>query len=243
MLKKEEINFMKITDEGLFLYSKKFGENSKILYVFSKNNGLVKGLSRFSKKQKNNLINFDKIKFTWSSRDQNALGFINFEQQDSNSFNHYVFSIIKASVSELCIKFLPLWEKNSDIYNEILDLAAMKLKSDSYMIGRYVNWEINFLKNLGYGLNIEACAVSGKAEDVYFISPKTGNAVSFKVGERFSKKLFKIPNCMKDNFKKEYYNDYVQALKITEYFFFKIMENHNHRFIFRDQIINKVVEL
>ena len=234
---------MKISDEGLFLYSKNFGENSKILYIFSKNNGLVKGLSRFSKRKKNNLINFDKIRFTWSSRDQNALGFINFEQQDSNSFNDYIFSIIKASASELCMEFLPLWEKNLNIYNDILDLAAMQLKSNSYIIGKYVKWEIDFLKNLGYGLNIKLCAVSGKTENVYFISPKTGNAVNFNVGKKFSKKLFKIPNCMKDNFKREYYEDYKEALKITEHFFLKIMDKQNYRFIFRDQIINQIKNL
>ena len=234
---------MKITDDGLFLYSKSFGENSKILYILSKNYGLVKGLSKYSKSKKHNLINFDKIQFTWSSRDKNALGFINFEQRDSNSFDDYIFSIIKASASELCIKFLPLWEKNLDIYNDILDLAYMQLKNKSYMIGKYIHWEINFLKNLGYGLNIELCAVSGKTEDVYFISPKTGNAVTFNVGKRFSKQLFKIPNCMKDNFKKDYYDDYKDALRITEFFFLKIIDKHNYRFVFRDQIKNQIQNL
>ncbi len=234
---------MKISDDGLFLYSKNFGENLKILYILSKNNGLVKGLSRFSKSKKHNLINFDKIKFSWSSRDHNALGFINFEQQDSNSFDDYILSIIKASASELCIKFLPLWEKNLDIYNDILDLSYIQLKSHSYVIGKYINWEINFLKNLGYGLNIKLCSVSGKTEDVYFISPKTGNAVTFNVGKKFSKQLFKIPNCMKENFKKDYYDDYIEALRITEFFFLKIMDNQNYRFIFRDQIKNQVRNL
>ena len=233
---------MKITDDGLFLYSKNFGENSKILYILSKNYGLVKGLSKYSKSKKNNLINFYKIKFTWSSRDKNALGFINFEQRDSNSFDDYIFSIIKASASELCIKFLPLWEKNLDIYNDILDLAYMQLKNKSYMIGKYIHWEINFLKNLGYGLNIKLCAVSGKTEDVYFISPKTGNAVTFNVWKKFSKQLFKIPNCMKDNFKKDYYDDYKDALRITEFFFLKIIDN-NYRFVFRDQIKNQIQNL
>ncbi len=234
---------MKIIDEGFFLYSKNFGENSKILYILSKNNGLVKGLTKYTKKNNNNLVNFDKIKFTWSSRDQNALGFINFEQQVLNSFNGYIFSIIKASASELCIKFLPLWEKNSYIYNDILDLSVMQKKSDSYMIGKYVNWELNFLKNLGYGLNIKLCAVSGETEDIYYISPRTGNAVSFSVGKKFAKKLFKIPNCMKDNFQKDHYDDYIEALKITEYFFFKIMDNYNFKFIFRKQIISQIENL
>ncbi len=87
---------MKIEDEGLFLYSKIFGENSKILYILAKENGLVKGLSRNSKK-KNSFINFDKIKFVWSSRNKDALGYLNVELMQSNLLNNYLFSIIKAS--------------------------------------------------------------------------------------------------------------------------------------------------
>ena len=41
---------MKIIDEGFFLYSSRFGESSKILYIFSKENGLVKGLTKITKK-------------------------------------------------------------------------------------------------------------------------------------------------------------------------------------------------
>tara|TARA_B100000900_G_scaffold325450_1_gene285267 strand:- start:253 stop:957 length:705 start_codon:yes stop_codon:yes gene_type:complete len=232
---------MKIDDEGLFLYSKNFGENSKIMYIFSRENGLIKGLSKSSKKKNNNLINFDKIKFSWSSRDENALGFLNVEQQFPNTFDHYIFSVIKASASELCIKFLPLWERNLNIYNEIIDLSVLKLKSDSYLIGKYINWEINFLKNLGYGLNIDRCSVSGKTGDAYYISPRTANAVSFNIGKKYAKKLFKIPACMKDNFQKDFYNDYKEALQITEYYFLRILEKKDHNFIFRNQII-KIIE-
>ena len=57
---------MKIHDEGFFLYSKNFGEKSKILYILSKDYGLIKGLSKSFKNKKINLINIDKIQYTWS---------------------------------------------------------------------------------------------------------------------------------------------------------------------------------
>ena len=70
------------------------------------------------------------------------------------------------------------FQKNLNIYNDILDLAAMQLKSNSYIIGKYVKWEIDFLKNLGYGLNIKLCAVSGKTENVYFIPSCIGPSIT-----------------------------------------------------------------
>ena len=231
---------MKINDEGFFLYSKNFGEKSKILYVLSKGNGLIRGLSKSFKNKNYNLINLDKIQFTWSSRNQNSLGYLNYEQENYNLSHDYYFTIIKASASELCIKFLPLWEQNTSIYREINNLSLLKYDSFSYLIGKYVKWEITFLKHLGYGLNINKCCVTGELNNTYFISPKTGNAVNFEIGKKYSKYLFKIPECMKENFKKNKYNDYKDALKITGYFFLKILENNKLKFVFRNQIINKL---
>jgi len=233
---------MNIVDEGFFLYSKDFGEKSKILYILSKENGLIKGLSKQNNK-KSNLINLDKISFTWRSRNKDGLGYLNFEQQRTNNFDDYFFLIIKASASELCVKFLPLWEKNKDVYNDISYLSMLEKREIFFLIGQYISWEINFLKNLGYGLNIGVCSVSGKAFDTYFISPKTGNAVSYSVGKKYSQKLFKIPNCMKDSFKNEFYDDYLQAFKITVFFLLKILENKKQNFIFRNQIIDYLSSL
>ena len=231
---------MKIHDEGFFLYSKTFGEKSKILYILSKDYGLIKGLSKSFKNKNYNLINLDKIQFTWSSRNQNSLGYLNYEHEKYNMSNDSFFTIVKAAASELCMKFLPLWEQNTAIYREINNLSILKYDSNSYLIGKYVEWEINFLKHLGYGLNISKCCVTGEFNNTYFISPKTGNAVNFEIGKKYSKYLFKIPECMKENFKKNRYTDYIDALRITEYFFLKILENNKFKFIFRNQIVNKL---
>ena len=231
---------MKIHDEGFFLYSKNFGEKSKILYILSKDYGLIKGLSKSFKNKNINLINLDKIQFTWSSRNQNSLGYLNYEQENYNLSSDYFYTIIKASASELCIKFLPLWEQNTSIYKEIKNLTLLKYDSNSYLIGKYVEWEMNFLKHLGYELNIKKCCVTGEFNNTYFISPKTGNAVNFEIGKKYAKNLFIIPKCMKENFKKNKYDDYKEALRITGYFFLKILENNKFKFIFRNQIINKL---
>ncbi len=234
---------MKVTDEGLFLYSQSFGEKSKIIYILAKDNGLIKGLSRNTKNKKNNLINFDNVKFVWSSRNKDALGYLNIEQKEPNPQTKYLFSIIKASASELCIKFLPPWEKNLEIYKSILKLSLIQDHDDFNLIGEYIKWEINFLKNIGYELNINFCSVSGDGNEAYYISPKTGNAVSYSVGKKYSSKIFKIPLCMKDNFKKNFYEDYIDALHITGFFLSKILDYQKKKFIFRNQIIDYLNKL
>ena len=151
---------------------------------------MIKGLSKSFKNKNINLINLDKIQFTWSSRNQNSLGYLNYEQENYNLSSDYFYTIIKASASELCIKFLPLWEQNTSIYKEIKNLTLLNYDSNSYLIGKYVEWEMNFLKHLGYGLNINKCCVTGELNNTYFISPKTGNAVNFEIGKKYAKNLF-----------------------------------------------------
>ena len=43
---------------------------------------------------------------------------------------------------------------------------------------RYAAWELALLAELGFGLDLERCAVTGAAEDLAWVSPKTGRAVS-----------------------------------------------------------------
>ena len=77
---------------------------------------------------------------------KNSLGYLNYEQENYNLSSDYFYTVIKASASELCIKFLPLWEQNTSIYKEIKNLTLLKYDSNSYLIGKYIEWEMNFFK-------------------------------------------------------------------------------------------------
>ena len=59
------------------------------------------------------------------------------------------------------------------------------------MVGNFV------FKNLGYGLNLDTCAVSGTTENIYFISPNSGNSVSFDIGKKYEKNYLKYLNVLK----------------------------------------------
>ena len=134
-----------------------------------------------------------------------------------------------------------IMKKGIEERNFIVMFPTVPLRRvEDFEAGYQLFQEMNFLKHLGYGLNINKCCVTGEFNNTYFISPKTGNAVNFEVGKKYAKNLFKIPICMKENFKKNKYNDYKEALKITGYFFLKILENNKFKFIFRNQIINKL---
>ena len=74
---------MKINDLGFFLGNKKYGENSMIVYILSKNNGLIKSFSKFSKKQRLSFSILDTVNFTWQSKNKDSLGYINLDLEAS----------------------------------------------------------------------------------------------------------------------------------------------------------------
>ena len=235
---------MKVNDLGFFLGNKKYGENSMIVYILSKNNGLIKSFSKYSKKKRLSFRILDEVNFTWQSKQKDSLGYINFDLEASIKQNDtFINSLIKSSASELCIKFLPLWQQNFEIYDDLLKLIDSLDTKIELIIFNYVWWEIFFLKNTGYGINLEKCSVSGSKENLYYLSPNSGNSVTYSVGHKYRSKLFKLPNCLKEKAVSNNFVDYVEALKITTYFLRKSFDYDLNKFVFRTHLINKLKTL
>lgn len=57
----------------------------------------------------------------------------------------------------------------------------------------YVHWELALLRDLGYGLDLERCAATGRNDDLAFVSPRSGRAVSFSAGEAYRDRLLPLP--------------------------------------------------
>ncbi len=57
----------------------------------------------------------------------------------------------------------------------------------------YARFELGALAALGYGLDLEACALTGAREDLAFVSPRSGRAASAEAGTPFADKLLRLP--------------------------------------------------
>jgi DNA repair protein RecO (recombination protein O) len=57
----------------------------------------------------------------------------------------------------------------------------------------YVRWEVALLAELGYGLDLSSCAVTGAVDDLAFVSPRTGHAVSREAAEPWKERLLPLP--------------------------------------------------
>jgi DNA repair protein RecO (recombination protein O) len=57
----------------------------------------------------------------------------------------------------------------------------------------YVRFEAGLLQELGFGLDLSRCAATGAVDDLIYVSPRTGRAVSRAAGEPFKDKLLLLP--------------------------------------------------
>ena len=57
----------------------------------------------------------------------------------------------------------------------------------------YVRFEAGLLADLGFGLDLSKCAVTGSADDLIYVSPRTGRAVSAAAGEAYRDRLLALP--------------------------------------------------
>jgi DNA repair protein RecO (recombination protein O) len=63
----------------------------------------------------------------------------------------------------------------------------------------YARWELQLLADLGFGLDLSACAATGVTENLVFVSPKSGRSVSAEAGEPYRDKLLDLPAFLRGN--------------------------------------------
>ena len=62
-----------------------------------------------------------------------------------------------------------------------------------------VRFELTLLAELGFGLDLSACAASGQETDLVYVSPKSGRAVSRQAGEPWRDRLFALPAFLRES--------------------------------------------
>jgi DNA repair protein RecO (recombination protein O) len=82
-----------------------------------------------------------------------------------------------------------------------------------------VRWELGLLDELGFGLDLARCAATGTTEDLIYVSPKTGRAVSRSAGLAYRDRLLPLPAFLKGTQAgRSGQTDVVDGFKLTGFF-------------------------
>jgi DNA repair protein RecO (recombination protein O) len=83
------------------------------------------------------------------------------------------------------------YESVFEVANILLD--AMAEDGLSHWGALFVRWEAGLLEALGFGLDLSACAATGALDDLRYVSPRSGRAVSGEAGAPYAGRLFALP--------------------------------------------------
>jgi DNA repair protein RecO (recombination protein O) len=81
-----------------------------------------------------------------------------------------------------------------------------------------VRYELLLLAELGFGLDLDRCAVSGANDDLVAVSPKSGRAVSAAEAEPYAGKLLPLPPFVREGGSASSWREIAQGLDLTGHF-------------------------
>ncbi len=215
---------MKVEDYGIVLSVRKFGGTGLVVNILSRSNGPIRGLVKGQKKNGNILQPGNLLHFSWQARLSEHLGTITPTLEKAYPLLHFSDYQRILGISSLCSlldSLLPEREHALDIYNNFLKYLE-GLSSDSWL-QQHVLLELFVLEKAGFGLDLNRCSVSGSTDNITYISPKTGSAVSRTVGEPYSSRLFSIPSFFLRKAENQPHSlkEIIDGLEITRYFLAK----------------------
>ena len=82
----------------------------------------------------------------------------------------------------------------------------------------YVRFEAGLLADLGFGLDLSKCAVTGSADDLVWVSPRTGRAVSAAAGAPYRERLLSLPAFLRDPERAASADEIADAFRLTGHF-------------------------
>lgn len=221
---------MEWIDEAIILSARPHGENAMIVDVMTESHGRHAGLvaGGQSHKKQNLLQPGNHVRVVWRARLLDHLGNFNLELVTTTAaawLDEPEILHVIASASAMTEAALPERQPMPGVYAGLRALFALE---DRVLWGPiYVKWELGLLRALGFGLDLDRCAVSGESEDLAHVSPRTGRAVSRSAGQPYQGKLLTLPAFLTGaaNWTDQ---DILQGLELTGHFFIRHVFAHNH---------------
>lgn len=211
---------MQVTDEALLLTKRKFLENGFIITAFTRAHGVYSGLLARGTKGTNTLQPGSLINMSWTARLNDQLGTIKAEPVKAYSsafLNKKKYLLAVSTMLELLSFSLPPQHPYRDLYKMTLgfldNLAAGKFKWHEYF-----SLEMSLLAASGYGLDFSSCPISKTSEDLVYVSPKSGQAISAEAGKDYDTKLLKLPKFLLDKSEPKSDTEIQEAGSLIGYF-------------------------
>jgi len=193
---------MEWRDEGILIAVRRHGESSAIVEVFTAGHGRHAGVVRggAARRMAPVLQPGARLEVEWSARLEDHLGHFRVDPLASGAAAIMADRAALAtlgSVTALIAVALPERDAHPALYDVTRDLVEALGAAPDWP-ARYAAWELALLAELGFGLDLAACAVTGATDDLAWVSPRTGRAVSGAAGAAWAERLLPLPRFLRD---------------------------------------------
>lgn len=187
---------MRWEDEAIVLSARPHGETAAIVQLLTAGHGRHAGLVRAgqSARQRGIYQPGNRVAAHWSGRLAEHLGTFECELVASYAARLLDDSDRLAALTaatSVCEGALPEREPHPACYEGLL--ALLEALEGEHWAEVYVRWELALLAELGFGLDLTACAAGGDNDQLAYVSPRSGRAVSLSAGEPYREKLIPLP--------------------------------------------------
>lgn len=213
-------------DEGIIIGLLKHGESAVVLEAFTRAHGRHKGYVHggMSKTRRGMLQPGNQVALAWRGRLPESLGNFTAEQKKAFAAGIMAGAGPLAALRSLCAmlsRALPEHDPHPGLYEQFVQLIAglAAYGDDDAAWGvALVRFEALFLADIGFGLDLTQCAVTGAAQGLAFVSPRTGRAVTRAGAGVHKDKLLELPDFLSDDNVPPDWPQVAMGLRLTGHF-------------------------
>jgi len=184
------------SDEAVILSVRPHGETAAVVELFTRSHGRHAGLVHGGRSRKSRPIlqMGNHVAASWKARLSQHLGHMTLELQHGYAAASMHDPAGLTALTALCSlsRLLPERDPHPNLY-EITLFVLSYLDDPAVWPALYVRWELALLEELGFGLDLRTCAATGTTQDLAFVSPKSGRAVSLEAGRPYQDRLLPLP--------------------------------------------------
>jgi DNA repair protein RecO (recombination protein O) len=189
------------SEEAVVLGVRRHGETSAIVDLMTRGHGRHLGLVRGgrSRRLRPVLQPGNLVLANWRARLEDQLGTFTVEPVAMRAAGLIADPFKLAGLNSLIglSQVLPEREPHPRLY-DALSVALAALDDDEVWPAVLARFELGLLDELGFGLDLTCCAATGAQDDLVFVSPRTGRAVSAAAGAPYRDRLFALPAFLRD---------------------------------------------
>jgi DNA repair protein RecO (recombination protein O) len=217
---------------AIVLEARPYGEGDAIATVMTAEHGAHRGLARGGATRGRTAIwqPGNLVQVRWVARLAEQLGSFSAELVHPAAALAMDDPLALAMLSACCAVAegaLPERAPHPRVFNGLLHLIA-HLSQGQVLLADLIRWETVLLADLGYGLDLTTCAVTGETAGLAFVSPKTGRAVTTAAAGVWSSRLLRLPAFLVGG-NEAAPSDWRDGLRLTGHFLERDAFGHHHR--------------